>query len=1315
MCGSQVGDKRRQSDIVNRMLASPTTLLTTCLLARDFSRAQEVIEMFNIDNDVSRDARFSQQLSDTATALSEGGDAAKLIDNLAAENLETTAFIHICVDLALTAASNQASCDQLLSRAAALIEANNDATVGRTVTPLIHKLRNSMSVVQTSLRDLITSHERPVDTESIKAAERDAEDRRIAYNEVMAAVALAEPLAATRTARSASVTERAHRVASLKSLQTTAIAAMHTAREAFTPRGIGGGDGASADKTQYLNALLSQLETLEQASSSGNVDASAETSSVNPLRHLNESPIQIVSRLIFDGMDLVSAREAAAKLHLDLTHVIVRSTCSPLEIKEPGHFPARVATTDPGAMSADTAGHALNMGVNSWDTPLTANACTITHDILQGICTILMQFQGAAQFVPLNGTVIRSVRQLKDFQRIEQSLSQLDAIDYHLLTDAERLCVYSNLVNIMRLHGSIIFGPVQSAVQWVHWSKSIKYSLGALGVVSLFDLEFSYLRGALPTPQLFDGALRYLVDDIGENDSRRKFVVTVKEPSLQFGIWSGHASSPSPTPLLPSSYQGVLQNAKTLYFVQHVQVKRGGVVLMPRLVQWYLADFLDRDARDAASIRSFVAANLPAGSVTHAYVTNATNTNIEYGKFSFAPLCRMTEPGLIDPRNSTPYSIPSSVLDDLLCNQQDSVQPHKFPVTQKIKSFLQENSEVVKVLVSLANTSLHPEIRAGRTGSVGETTDHGADSKTRDFFDIILEQMDDTSDACTPLVNLVRGRLGKIVGLPQCRELSPQIVTAFLLNCNLKIRHRASCTVLDDLMLSAQYKACIDLIDTGLFQHYSTPKDFLLCAAIAKAAGDSASWRSVARLHDKDLAARIVLERIGDWDVDVAVDMLTMCKLHFDQKQAPEGKSEVGPLAASVAEQLSRLEVYAEVLQYLPSLNTWQEVMRISLEDPDKIVRGLIDAQRFDLGRRWCTLHSVAESEIEQNFLLNLLDDDETLRAHQVLTSMHPAAATRVCEFIVRNCRQLRGVVFVVRYMVQSLVAELTPERVSELNAMELGASILMLLEPNLQYKLRSLVGKPQRLLEHLLMNKQVGSVKLALSQMDSDDADNLTAETTFCLSRSEEEMRSPETPPSLQVPQNGSPFGSPFAGRRGAANNAPPSPYNGRSPMKRVSVPAAVPHSPGPARRLVDRVAGFRQDIISYYAEKAVSPKPDSAAQATEWTALLADEDHYELRKNFYYTQAPSTALCMAIVDLYRNPHRCGDTCLYLCSKLSDRLAADPTAHDHYFMINSIRRLLYNAKLKYLDCGATSKIELCDAYLSHAELLRLLLASRCE
>ena len=37
-----------------------------------------------------------------------------------------------------------------------------------------------------------------------------------------------------------------------------------------------------------------------------------------------------------------------------------------------------------------------------------------------------------------------------------------------------------------------------------------------------------------------------------------------------------------------------------------------------------------------------------------------------------------------------------------------------------------------------------------------------------------------------------------------------------------------------------------------------------------------------------------------------------------------------------------------------------------------------------------------------------------------------------------------------------------------------------------------------------------------------------------------------------------------------------------------------------------------------------------------------------------------------------------------------------------------------YNAKLKYLDCGATSKIELCDAYLSHAELLRLLLSARC-
>lgn len=61
-----------------------------------------------------------------------------------------------------------------------------------------------------------------------------------------------------------------------------------------------------------------------------------------------------------------------------------------------GKFPARVATTEPGVM-VDKVAAPLNVESGRWDTPLTANACSITHDILQGLCTVLIEFQGVGQ------------------------------------------------------------------------------------------------------------------------------------------------------------------------------------------------------------------------------------------------------------------------------------------------------------------------------------------------------------------------------------------------------------------------------------------------------------------------------------------------------------------------------------------------------------------------------------------------------------------------------------------------------------------------------------------------------------------------------------------------------------------------------------------------------------------------------------------------------------------------------------------------------------------------------------------------------
>ena len=103
--------------------------------------------------------------------------------------------------------------------------------------------------------------------------------------------------------------------------------------------------------------------------------------------------------------------------------------------------------------------------------------------------------------------------------------------------------------------------------------------------------------------------------------------------------------------------------------------------------------------------------------------------------------------------------------------------------------------------------------------------------------------------------------------------------------------------------------------------------------------------------------------------------------------------------------------------------------------------------------------------------------------------------------------------------------------------------------------------------------------------------------------------------------------------------------------------------------------------------------------------------------RALFAYEEAPSASLAVAILDLYDKfaPGRCGEVCLALCNDLSARLAAYPERYDHYVAIASMRRLLFNAKLKFLDSGRTQRVELCDTYLALVELLQMLLTSRVD
>ena len=102
-------------------------------------------------------------------------------------------------------------------------------------------------------------------------------------------------------------------------------------------------------------------------------------------------------------------------------------------------------------------------------------------------------------------------------------------------------------------------------------------------------------------------------------------------------------------------------------------------------------------------------------------------------------------------------------------------------------------------------------------------------------------------------------------------------------------------------------------------------------------------------------------------------------------------------------------------------------------------------------------------------------------------------------------------------------------------------------------------------------------------------------------------------------------------------------------------------------------------------------------------------------VKKEFRYLQSPSTSLCLSILDLHDNLFECGKSLLSLCDDLSLYLQNTNQQDDHGLVINMLKHLLQNAKVKLLQNSSSNIISLCDSYLSLVDILEQLLLANCS
>ncbi|CAO2586746.1 Zinc finger FYVE domain-containing protein 26 [Lemmus lemmus] len=114
--------------------------------------------------------------------------------------------------------------------------------------------------------------------------------------------------------------------------------------------------------------------------------------------------------------------------------------------------------------------------------------------------------------------------------------------------------------------------------------------------------------------------------------------------------------------------------------------------------------------------------------------------------------------------------------------------------------------------------------------------------------------------------------------------------------------------------------------------------------------------------------------------------------------------------------------------------------------------------------------------------------------------------------------------------------------------------------------------------------------------------------------------------------------------------------------------------------------------------------------ATEVEWILSLSEEENELVRSEFYYEQAPSASLCIAILNLHRDSIACGHQLIEHCCKLSKGLT-NPEL-DAGLLIDIMKQLLFSAKMMFVKAGRSQDLALCDSYISKVDVLHILVTA---
>ncbi|XP_011622545.1 uncharacterized protein LOC18432072 [Amborella trichopoda] len=409
----------------------------------------------------------------------------------------------------------------------------------------------------------------------------------------------------------------------------------------------------------------------------------------------------------------------------------------------------------------------------------------------------------------------------------------------------------------------------------------------------------------------------------------------------------------------------------------------------------------------------------------------------------------------------------------------------------------------------------------------------------------------------------------------------------------------------------------------------------------------SNSWQYCLRLKDKRLAATLALKYVHRWELDAALDVLTMCSCHLTADD---------PLKTEVMQMRQALQRYNHIWCSDDQYSSWQEVEADCKEDPEGLALRLAGKGAVSAALEVAESASLSidlRRELQGRQLVKLLTADPVngggpAEASRFLSSLRDSDdALPVAMGAMQQLPSLRSKQLLVHFFLKRRAGNLSDVEISRLNSWALGLRVLAVLPLPWQQRCSSLHEHPHLILEVLLMRKQLQSASLILKEFPSlcdNDlilkysakaiAVNVTpplGEQRYRIAASKTKQRGRSgVPPKSNI---GNSLSNLQREARRAFSWAPRDTGNKVAPKETQKKRKSSGFSPS-ERATWEAMAGIQEDRVSFHSGDSQERLP-SIATAEGWILTGDPSKDDAVRMSHQYESAPDIILFEALLSL--------------------------------------------------------------------------------